>query len=308
MTLAAMFACMAGTTFAAETEAMTTTVAKDRDAILAHIHSIFDAYVRQDRDAIRRTHSTDWIGFQGPSTKIERGIDDYMKNAEASLQNLRGTGYELLDTEVQIHGDLAIVYYVARYDFEDRQGRAGSLPLRSIDVYRREKGDWIQCGSHITPIPTDGNWGEGKPRDRRSNAVEGPAPRELSDTERHELLAAREAVWRAWFSGDESALAALIPGETIAMDPDVAEWAGPAEIIRRARAFAAEGGKLTHMEFPQTRIQVYGEVAILYTQYVVEIEQAGGRRTRTGRGTEIFVRRSGRWVNSGWHLDYLSDD
>jgi ketosteroid isomerase-like protein len=136
----------------------------DRAAILAHIRGIFQAYVDRDRATIERTHTADWTGFQGPSTKIERGLADYMVNADRSLAAFRGTGYELLDTEVQLHGDLALVYYVARYDYLDAEGRPGSLGLRSLDVYRRERGEWIQCGSHITPLPAGGDWGEGERR------------------------------------------------------------------------------------------------------------------------------------------------
>lgn len=84
-----------------------------------------------------------------------------MANADRSLAAFRGTGYEILDSEIQLYGDLALVYYVARYDYLDLQGRAGSLGLRSLDVYRRERGEWIQCGSHITPLPSGGAWGEG---------------------------------------------------------------------------------------------------------------------------------------------------
>ena len=128
--------------------------------IMKHIHSIFEAYLRQDRDALRATHTADWTGFQGPSTKIERGIEDYMVNAERSLQNLQGTGYEILDTEIQLYGEMALVYYVARYDFRRKQQGSGSMMLRSLDVYRLDKSGWTQCGSHITPIPQGGLWGE----------------------------------------------------------------------------------------------------------------------------------------------------
>jgi len=48
---------------------------------------------------------------------------------------------------------------------------------------------------------------------------------------------------------------------------------------------------------------VYGSVAILYTTYVFETEGPEGRKTTTGRGTETFVRREGRWVNTGWQVD-----
>jgi len=133
---------------------------RDKEMILAHIHAIFQAFLRKDREAIRRMHRADWVGFQGPSVKIERGLADYMVNAEKSLQNLDGLGYELLDTEVQLFGDLALVYYVARYDYRDKSGHEGSLPLRSIDVYRRENGEWNQAGSHISVIPQAANWGE----------------------------------------------------------------------------------------------------------------------------------------------------
>jgi ketosteroid isomerase-like protein len=133
----------------------------DREQIIEHIHSIFEAYLRKDRAAIRGSRTPDWTGFQGPSVKIERGIEDYMVNAEQSLQHLDGTGYELLDTEVQIYDKIGIVYYLARFDYRDREGKAGSLPLRSVDIYRRDPGGWIQIGSHITPVPRGGNWGEG---------------------------------------------------------------------------------------------------------------------------------------------------
>lgn len=135
---------------------------QDEQAILDHIRSIFQAYLDRDRGKIRRTHSEDWTGFMGPSTKIERGIDDYMVNADKSLEGFHGTAYELLDTEVQFHGDIALVFYVARYDYANPDGQSGSVPLRSLDVYRRDGDQWIQCGSHITVIPAGGAWGEGE--------------------------------------------------------------------------------------------------------------------------------------------------
>jgi ketosteroid isomerase-like protein len=137
---------------------MSMTKSSDREQILAHIHSIFQAYLRKDRKTIRDTHTGDWTGFQGPSTRIERGIDAYMVNADKSLAQIDGTGYEILDHEVQVYGDIGIVYYIARYDYRDRHGREGSLPLRSVDIYRRLDGEWIQAGSHIGPLPAAGEW------------------------------------------------------------------------------------------------------------------------------------------------------
>jgi ketosteroid isomerase-like protein len=137
---------------------MAGTQTNDQQQILAHIDSIFRAYLRKDRETIRNTRTKDWTGFQGPSTKIERGIDDYMINAEKSLTQIDGTGYELLDHEIQIYGDIGIVYYVARYDYRDKTGHEGSVPLRSVDIYRRIGGQWTQIGSHIGTIPATGEW------------------------------------------------------------------------------------------------------------------------------------------------------
>jgi ketosteroid isomerase-like protein len=134
---------------------------ENHQQILDHIHSIFMAFLRQDREAIRKMHTDDWTGFMGPSTGIERGIDAYMTNVEKSLQNFKGTGYEILDTEIQVYGEIDIVYYVARYDYEDEGGQDHSIPLRSVDIYRGGSDNWIQAGSHITVIPSGGEWGEG---------------------------------------------------------------------------------------------------------------------------------------------------
>ena len=121
-----------------------------------------------------------------------------MKNAEKSLESFHGTEFELLDTEVEVQGDLAIVYYVARYDYRDREGNDGSIPLRSVDIYRREGSGWNQCGSHITVIPAAGSWGQDPPPNRHESKEQKSS--QVEPKEREELLRARERVWRAWFA------------------------------------------------------------------------------------------------------------
>jgi len=286
---------------AAEEKSMGGKADGDRAEIIRHIRSIFEAYLRKDRAAIRRTHARDWVGFLGPSTKIERGIDDYMAGADRSLESFDGLGYELLDTEVQLYGDLGLVYYTARYDFQDHDGHKESLPLRSLDVYRREGGGWIQAGSHITPIPSGGRWGEGEGTQAPSG--DAAAPGSLSGEERTALLADREAVWRAWFAGDMEGLGRALPAELIAVDAGGGPWGSREETLRASADFTARGGKLVRLDFPQTEIQSYGEVAILFTKYELVTEQEGKRSEISGRGTEVFVRRDGRWVNTAWHLD-----
>ncbi|MCH9025113.1 MAG: nuclear transport factor 2 family protein [candidate division Zixibacteria bacterium] len=134
---------------------MTDKKSQDQKEILEHIHSIFSSFINRDRAAIQNAHTEDWIGFLVSSKSIERGIDAYMTNVDFSFKNFRGVGFEILDSEIQIYDSIAIVYYVARYDYKSKSGETHSLPLRSIDIYRREPNGWIQCGSHITIIPTD---------------------------------------------------------------------------------------------------------------------------------------------------------
>ena len=122
-------------------------------------------------------------------------------------------------------------------------------------------------------------------------------------TDRDQLLAAREAVWRDWFAGDRAALEREVPPETIAISASESNWHNQKEILQSAAEFHAAGGKLLRLEFPRTEIQRFGDVAMLYSQYELETETNGKRSAESGRVTEIFVFRDGHWVNPGWHTD-----
>lgn len=118
-----------------------------------------------------------------------------------------------------------------------------------------------------------------------------------------ELLKLRESVWRAWFAGDMTQLRQLVPADTIVISAGDKEWKSQAEVLREAERFHASGGTLTRLEFPKTRIQHFGNVAIIWSEYSLETETGGKRSVSSGRVTEIFVLRSGCWVNPGWHTD-----
>jgi ketosteroid isomerase-like protein len=122
-------------------------------------------------------------------------------------------------------------------------------------------------------------------------------------TEKDQILAAREAVWRDWFAGDQAALEREVPPETIAISASETNWHNQKEILQSATDFHAAGGKLLRLEFPRTEIQRFGDVAMLYSQYALETEANGKRSAESGRVTEIFVLRDGHWVNPGWHTD-----
>jgi Domain of unknown function (DUF4440) len=121
--------------------------------------------------------------------------------------------------------------------------------------------------------------------------------------ERAELLKVRESVWRAWFVNDAKALEQLVPPDTIVISSGEEKWKDQADILRSAGQFQASGGKLLRLEFPRTEIQCFGDVAVTYSQYVYETEVGAKRSVTSGRVTEIFVLRNGKWTNPGWHTD-----
>lgn len=125
----------------------------------------------------------------------------------------------------------------------------------------------------------------------------------LTPEEQKDLLQTRESVWRTWFAGDTTTLDQLLPPETIVISSGEKEWKHKGEILKSSADFHASNGKLVRLEFPQTEIQSYGDVAVIYSSYLLEIEEAGKHSQSGGRVTEIFVHRNGKWVNSGWHTD-----
>ena len=114
------------------------------------------------------------------------------------------------------------------------------------------------------------------------------------------LLEAREGVWRGEFLQNPS----LLPPEAIGIVEWTEDWKHRDEIIAGARTANANGISLRRLEFPKTEIQLYGDTAILYSTYIYEAEFNGqSAGLETGRSTEVFVRRNGKWLAAGWHVD-----
>jgi hypothetical protein len=118
-----------------------------------------------------------------------------------------------------------------------------------------------------------------------------------------EVLAAREAAWRAYFGGDVKTLGDLLPQEFIGIGMNDAPFADRAKTLDGARAFRERGGRLVRLAFPETQAQRLGDVVVLYGRYEAVIQSEGAERTLRGRLTEMFVRRDGKWLHPGWHLD-----
>lgn len=120
---------------------------------------------------------------------------------------------------------------------------------------------------------------------------------------REEILRTREAVWRAWFEGDEEALNRLVPPALAAGSPE--GWQERARTMADARGWAQGGGRLIDLRFEGTSFAGHGGVVVLFARFSYTVIDPGAREPHTvqGRASEVFVRRDGLWVNPFWYLE-----
>jgi len=118
-----------------------------------------------------------------------------------------------------------------------------------------------------------------------------------------ELLKVRQSVWVKWLENDQEALKKLVPEDTIVISTGETGIKHQAEVLKGAADFHATGGKLISLEFPRTEVQHFGNVAVTWSEYVLELEVGGKREKTVGRVVEVFVKRNGQWTNPGWHTD-----
>ena len=220
---------------------------------------------------------------------------DVRGDAIAGTGDFVGEGEDAFDVDSRflrgvLGGEAGIGLFEARDELVDGQRISFRPKLRVFDLYALRDGHWIQVGSDTAPHP------ETQEATRRLYWPVDPATRQ-------QILADREAVWRAFFTGEAAELERLVPPEAIVIGADREAWSRRDDVLAASRAFAEAGGKLHELEFPETEIQRFGDVAVVYTSYRYTIEIEGRVDTAAGRGTEIFVLRDGRWVNPGWHLD-----
>jgi len=264
--------------------------ASDREAIRAHIDSIFQAFIKKDNAALRATHAENWLGYLEGSRTVIKGIDAYMDWNNQDPKSPYGMkSYKFREFNVIFKGDAAFVCFVADVDALT-PGGPFHRALRISDFYTKENGKWIQSGSDTA-------------LHQESLEQQLAVPRSVGVQMKKRLLDAREAVWRAWFAGDRATLEKLIPDETVAIEAGENDWSSRKSILDGSMEFAKNGGKLVKLEFPKTEIQMYGFTAVVYSNYVYELEVGGQHVNRAGRVTEVFVLRNGEWVNPGWHMD-----
>jgi Domain of unknown function (DUF4440) len=269
--------------------------AADAAQITAEIERICQAFVDKDRDTLTKTHGRDWRGFTPFGDHVIRGLDGYMNEATFAPGTPKGrgmVGYRMSDYDAVFYGDTAVASFVLETDV--MRGTEKSVQkLTILDVFHKEPTGWVQVASNTSLHPAE--------FDRLMSQ-----PRQLGNDERAALLAAREAVWRAWFGGDTKALSTMLPPELITVERSTGEFGTLATNLEGSRGFAASGGTLTRLVFPKTEIQSYGATAIIYTTYEFDVLSGGKTTTQRGAATEIFVERDGKWINTGWQLAPLA--
>ena len=118
-----------------------------------------------------------------------------------------------------------------------------------------------------------------------------------------QIVAIRDTAWRAYFANDQATMARLFPADFISIGWSGGPWLDRAGTLADAASFASHGGKLIALEFPHTEIQLFGDVAVVFSMYVVEFNYDGITSRQSGRATEVFQRKDGHGIHPSWHLD-----
>src|SRR2546430_14392452 len=94
--------------------------AADREAIRAHIDSIFQAFINRDPAKLRATHAKNWLGYLegylGGSPMI-KGIDGYMDWNQLDPKSPYGMkNYKMREFDMIFKGDAAFLRFVPEID------------------------------------------------------------------------------------------------------------------------------------------------------------------------------------------------
>jgi len=125
----------------------------DRKEILAHIDSIFRAFINNDKEAIRNTHLPNWKGYTVRSRSTIHSREEYLKEVEKLIESQHWKFYEMLDTDMAFYGDTALVTYIARVSGKDSAEKYFETKLRVLDVYVKISGSWNLASSSVSLHP-----------------------------------------------------------------------------------------------------------------------------------------------------------
>src|SRR6266436_5434353 len=149
--------------------------AADREAIRAHIDSIFQAFINKDAAKLRATHHQNWLGYLEGSRTMIHGVDGYMGTTYVDPSSPYGMkSYKMREFDMIFKGDAAFVCFVADVEANTPNGPY-KRALRISDFYTKLNGQWIQTGSDTALHP-------------ESTEEQLAAPRPLGDQMKKRLL------------------------------------------------------------------------------------------------------------------------
>lgn len=134
-------------------------------------------------------------------------------------------------------------------------------------------------------------------------AITIPQITHVDPATQQQIVAIRDTAWRAYFANDQATMGRLFPANFISIGWSGGPWLDRAGTLADAAQFAAKGGSLVALEFPHTEIQLFGDVAVVYSLYIVEFNYEGITSRQSGRATEVFQKKDGHWIHPSWHLD-----
>lgn len=126
---------------------------QDRKEIMAHIDSIFRAFINKDKETIRRTHLPEWKGFTVRSRSTIHSREEYLQEIEALLDRQDWKFYEMTESDIVFYGETAIVSYIARVSGRDLGEKYFETKLRVMDIYARVSGAWNLAASSVSLHP-----------------------------------------------------------------------------------------------------------------------------------------------------------
>ncbi len=118
-----------------------------------------------------------------------------------------------------------------------------------------------------------------------------------------ELARIQREVWTAFFAGDTARFKEIVPADLVAIGNDEGPFTGLREQLSASAGFKQGGGKLVDLRFTDMRVQRFGDVVNVYSRYHLVFAFGADTTRQSGRVTEVFVRRNGKWVNPAWHMD-----
>jgi len=117
------------------------------------------------------------------------------------------------------------------------------------------------------------------------------------------LARVQREVWEVWFAGDTTRLKEIVGDDLVAITPGSDGFSSTRNEVQASAGFRAGGGKLVDLRFPKMRVQRFGDVVIVYTDYEYALAMGSDTTRQSGRATEVFVKRDGKWLNPAWHMD-----